>query len=358
MAYKLINLVILILALCLYPKALAQSCILIDNPDQHLSNALTKCDLEEAKTALICGADGRLLNGQHQEVYALLIKAFAFNDRPLLTLMLDAERKTEKISGQTLLTAAASNANLNLLKLLIECGANIHEQDAQAHNALQYAAWSGYNEMLILLIGLGADVNISTKEGYTPLMAAIELEGTSTAKLLIEHDAQVNAKTESGISVLMRAVTIRDNSSGVKLLLENGAEINHKSKTSKTALSGAINAGFFESAKILIDHGGIVLTKKVNNIGEFIVWATQREDLSLLKFLLTFEVDSLQTSDNRALHYARLRNNQEMIKLLEQLEQKIALKRNVEELKKSTAPSKVACLVEQANKQWNRDNTI
>lgn len=63
---------------------------------------------------------------------------------------------------------------------------------------LTSAADKGHTEVVKLLIQKGADVNKSSKYGITPLMAAASKGRTEIADLLIQHGASVNKADESG----------------------------------------------------------------------------------------------------------------------------------------------------------------
>ena len=65
--------------------------------------------------------------------------------------------------GWTALTEAAGNGHLDTVKLLVESGINIDQQDRFGNTALMWARLNGHFDVVKCLINLGAD----SKEGIT-----------------------------------------------------------------------------------------------------------------------------------------------------------------------------------------------
>ena len=113
--------------------------------------------------------------------------------------------------------ATSYEARMSEVKRLISSGEDINALDDYGYTALMYASRDGYTDIVKLLIEAGADVNApaismffvintvfgqkfgETLEGFTALMAASEYGHTDIVKLLIEAGADVNAMTEKGV---------------------------------------------------------------------------------------------------------------------------------------------------------------
>lgn len=67
-------------------------------------------------------------------------------------------RKEEEYGDNALITASHSD-NVELVKLLIEKGADIHAVDMVNYNALMWALSNGHLEIVKLLIDQGANIN-------------------------------------------------------------------------------------------------------------------------------------------------------------------------------------------------------
>ncbi len=100
----------------------------------------------------------------------------------------------------------------------------------------------GYFNIIKLLIERGADVKVRGSDGSTPLLHAAYGCDAQTLQLLLEHGADVNAATSGRdgiLTPLMNAAILPwpDSADKVKLLLAWGANISAKNEKGDTALS-------------------------------------------------------------------------------------------------------------------------
>ena len=123
--------------------------------------------------------------------------------------------------------------------------------------ALIFASHNGHGEVVKLLIEKGAEVNRTGKAGVTALITASHKGRGEVVKLLIEKGAEVDLPDETGRTALMVA-TIHGHGEVVKLLIEKGAEVNRTGKAGVTALITASRNGRREVVKLLIEKGAEV----------------------------------------------------------------------------------------------------
>jgi ankyrin repeat protein len=123
--------------------------------------------MEEFATALREGDEGTVLR---------LLDA----DPTLLDVMSDAMRKRP-------LAVAAHHGHLEVVRLLIERGANISATGEWRNTALHYAAIMGYEEVVALLLDNGAHANSRNQHGITPLVLACHNGHLGVVRLLIQH---------------------------------------------------------------------------------------------------------------------------------------------------------------------------
>ena len=132
-------------------------------------------------------------------------------------------------TGLTLVTAA-STGQTNVVKDLLDKGANQSEKDScgwagWSVTALYCAAYGGHMETVKVLVDRGADVN-ALSHGQTPLTIAIFKGHTDIAKLLIDRGTDVNARSGDGLAPLTTAID-KDHADIAKLLIEKGADVEY-----------------------------------------------------------------------------------------------------------------------------------
>jgi len=105
--------------------------------------------------------------------------------------------------GFSKLHYAAMQGNLQRAKELIAAGADVGVQQGKYHGQpLQYASAKGYIEVVRLLLESGAETDSLDARKRTPLMWAASGANADIADLLIEHKADVNAETIDGWTTL------------------------------------------------------------------------------------------------------------------------------------------------------------
>jgi ankyrin repeat protein len=157
----------------------------------------------------------------------------------------------------TLLHCAVMKGQENIVKFLIDSGANVNVRDKVGLTPLYHAAMNGQRNIAKLLAHNGANVNEVDNQGYTALHHAAINDQKGIAELLGCHTnwADVNVPDHNGLRPLHHAV-INGKISVVKSLL--GSEINARDKYGKTPLCYATMNGQENIVKLLIHNGAKV----------------------------------------------------------------------------------------------------
>jgi len=103
----------------------------------------------------------------------------------------------------TPLHVAAFKGNLNMMKLLLDAGANVDAVDCKNSTPLHYAALEGKPEAAMLLLVEGVNCEIADGAGFTPLHIAAQKNNDQIVKLLIKYQANVHARTKAQNTPLM-----------------------------------------------------------------------------------------------------------------------------------------------------------
>jgi ankyrin repeat protein len=155
------------------------------------------------------------------------------------------------------LHAAALGGHVEVVKLLLHHGADVN---IFSHNKpLHYAAMNGHIEVAQILIAHGADINAKGTDEYTPLGTAVSNLQVDMVEYLLSKGADVNARAIYGCSPLHTAVSKR-NIELARLLSEHGANTNFKCN-GRTALIDSVLNDDAEMTEMLLSFGANVNAK-------------------------------------------------------------------------------------------------
>jgi len=97
------------------------------------------------------------------------------------------DTRTEQPHGRTLVHHAARKGQVDMLRMLIERGADVNLDDACACPAIHYAALNGEVAAARLLLDSGADAQARGSLGHTALMYAAQYNDVPMLELLLER---------------------------------------------------------------------------------------------------------------------------------------------------------------------------
>lgn len=97
---------------------------------------------------------------------------------------------------------AARRGDLQLLETLLEKGATTSFSDQYGLTALHMAAIKGNKDAVMIVAEFGADLECQDGEGHTPLHMAVEGGCVQTVQVLLNRGANVNAKNKKGVTPL------------------------------------------------------------------------------------------------------------------------------------------------------------
>jgi ankyrin repeat protein len=274
------------------------------NVSDEFYSAIRNNDLARLESLIKGGADVNTRD-HHQET-PLMYAAYVGSIEAMKMLLQDgASVDAQSQSGATALIWSATN--LAKVRLLIDHGANVNLATKRRRTALLVAAMSDPSaEIVKLLIEKGADPKAVDFLKTTSLRAATLGNDTDTIRILIDAGVDVNAADLPGISPLMMAAGWNGNRSAVEILLAKGANAKAVSRPvmglparngasefgSLTALIMAAPFGPPELIGDLLAGGSDVNARDVRGMTPIMLAvATDHQDPAVIKMLLEHGAD-------------------------------------------------------------------
>ncbi|MEJ2406268.1 MAG: ankyrin repeat domain-containing protein [Candidatus Thiodiazotropha sp.] len=215
---------------------------------------------------------------------------------------------------------SALDGDIGSVQDLVNKGADVEQKNSasgeyEGFTPLMMAINNGHEEVVRYLLDSGADVNASGKLGRTPLHLAAFNGMLELAQTLISQGANVNAKTVEGATPMhSAAIAIKNNVQVLQLLLANGADVNGgRDSEVGTPLVLSARYGDVEVAEILISNGADINAKNASGESALHI-SSQFGRLALANFLLrnNCDVNALDGDSNSSLHIAAM-NGRRMI---------------------------------------------
>ncbi|KAM3195765.1 hypothetical protein ACQJBY_071748 [Aegilops geniculata] len=164
-------------------------------------------------------------------------------------LDVDSASKT----GETPMVYAALAGKVQVMRYLLDHGADPAVHGDNGSTPLHYAAEEGHCEAVRLLLSKGVPVDPVDHRG-APLHLAVAKHRVEVVKVLLEHGADPNKLVNHILTPLLMAV-IRKSLKCMKLLIEAGADLNARGNSGPTPLTQAVDDGFTDFVKLLLEAG-------------------------------------------------------------------------------------------------------
>ncbi|KAL9612899.1 MAG: hypothetical protein Q9167_002532 [Letrouitia subvulpina] len=189
------------------------------------------------RTALHCAT----LSGRKNAIHILLEKGVDVNAKSIYDFT-------------ALRNAVVWEQPPDIVRLLLEHGADPEIRSRQKVTAFHDAVGMGNKDALMLLLEFNADVNARLEHGETALLLASYKGCMAMVMTLLDHGAEVNSRTCEGLTPLYVA-TKRNHPSIVQLLLNRGADVNIEYEDGLTPLYFAMKWKYREIIMLLLDAG-------------------------------------------------------------------------------------------------------
>jgi hypothetical protein len=122
--------------------------------------------------------------------------------------------------------------NLNLVGDLIVLGANLYWFRTDGTTALHMCAYKNHPEILRMLLDAGADLNVQDGDGRTALYMCAIIYNPEIAEMLLDAEADVNIQDNDG-STALHVSAYWNHSRIAKMLIDAGADMNMRNNDGK-----------------------------------------------------------------------------------------------------------------------------
>jgi len=196
----------------------------------------------------------RGLNPQKEDIYYGLGEACYKGHLNVIKLLIE---KGADVNGgdygasENPLMKAARYSYFKIAEFLLDNGANIEARSYEGNTPIQFAAWEGQLEMIKFLVDRGANIDTTNDLNWNALMQACVEGYYEIVEYLIKKGSNIHLiDQEKGATSLMLAAW-KCSEQIVKLLLENGIDKKIKDKQGKTAADYARERGCMFIAEII-----------------------------------------------------------------------------------------------------------
>ncbi|XP_052746305.1 E3 ubiquitin-protein ligase MIB1 isoform X3 [Bicyclus anynana] len=221
--------------------------------------------------------------------------------------------------GHTALQAAAQNGHVEVIRALVDAGAEADAEDRDGDRAAHHAAFGDESAALRALASAGADLNARNRRRQTPLHIAVNKGHLAVVRTLLQLAVHPSLQDSEGDTPLHDAIS-KKRDDILTLLLDHGADMTLTNNNGFNALHHAALRGNPSAMKIMLgklprpwivddakDDGYTALHLAAFNnhaeVGELLVRGGARPDL---------QNANLQT----ALHLAVERQHTQIVRLL------------------------------------------
>ncbi|XP_026667466.1 uncharacterized protein LOC113464032 [Ceratina calcarata] len=205
--------------------------------------------------------------------------------------------------GTTPVLLCAMSGRVDPYMSLVQKGANIRPKLNDGSTILHLTIRRRRTDinLIKILVNSGADINCLDLHGDTPLHTAVRYRNMEAARLLIERKANVNAKSINGSTPLH--LTAYHAFTGMedicRLLVERGADVNARRNRGDTALHIAAKKGFLDVVDLLCSSGAD--TDTPNRRGDTALHlASQERRKAVVRSLIAHDSDvNLKNNTNK-----------------------------------------------------------
>jgi len=228
-------------------------------------------------------------------------------------------KKIKKIKDDALRQIVLRNGDEEMIVLLIENGADVNSTIDRGRYLLYQVAETKNLNMMKLLLEHGADPNAvnSWLVSESVIFLALDTKNIDMAELLLKYGANVDAKDVFGNPILTK-VPIQ-NVEWVRLLLRHGADANSREKFRGPVLVKAVKGEVVEVVSLLLAYGADANARDTE-WKSVLHLAVEKKNVDIVRLLLSknANVNASEKDGKTILSIAIRKGNREIIRLLKE----------------------------------------
>jgi uncharacterized protein len=298
-----------------------------DNPTLLMCAAWRTCCAKVPEVLLRAGADPCVhsspmgFTALHQAARAGTLETCEL----LLARGSDVLLEARDVNDWTALMHAVGCGSLDIVRFLLQCGANIEAADNLGVTPLIGAAVLGSVSKVACLLEAGADANAVQHDGISALAllaANSQVNSKSAAaviELLLSHGADIKMTDTEGQTALFRPA-YEGNIHMMEFLVQRGFSVHAVDDTASTLLMAAARSGHKHAAEWLLHHGVAVNAANKNSYTALhsVCRRSDCDDAAMIELLLASGADVRRCDavGETALDVAARRGNVQCAKVL------------------------------------------
>ena len=196
-----------------------------------------------------------VMSTKEEDGYTAVLVAVELDSADVMKVLIDAgaDIETKNNEGRSPLSVASAFGKLEVVKVLIRAGAKVCVPDNNGDTCLALAAGGGHTETVRTLLCMPeVDVNHSCDRDYTALLCAVVKKHSVVVQVLIDAGADIEVKDIRRRSPLHTACE-KGELTIVKMLVEAGADVRVVDDKGNTCLIAAAAHGHTETVRYLVN---------------------------------------------------------------------------------------------------------
>ena len=211
---------------------------------------------------------------------------------------------------------ASFRGHVEVVRYLLEHGANVTAQGEDGSMALHWASRKGHIQVICVLLQHKADAKAQDKNKLTPLHQASSRGHADSARVFLEHGVDATAQDKNGWTPLHYAA-FEGHAKVARVLLEHGVDATVQNKNGRTPLHHASTEGNLEVTRVFLEHG-VDATRQDNDGRTPLHRASFRGHVEIVRLLIEQGADVTVQDRNgwSPLHHASLGGHLEVARVL------------------------------------------